>query len=105
MSATLPKADNDQADLASIVEGVARLRADFADLLDRLKKNSVASVKDVAQQAGTGISERAERLYGGLASSGERTAQAIGRHVEERPITTLLIAFGIGLIGGRLLSD
>jgi len=77
-----------------------QLKADIADLRSALGK----LVDDVRRGATTGVSREADRLYSRLADTSERSASALAREVEERPLTALLIAFGIGFIGGRLLS-
>jgi ElaB/YqjD/DUF883 family membrane-anchored ribosome-binding protein len=50
------------------------------------------------------LNERASELYESMSDQGERSVKAISRHVEEQPITSLLVAFGVGMIAGRLLS-
>ena len=46
----------------------------------------------------------AKRLYGKLASQGSESLDAITHHVEEKPLASLLIAFGVGFIAARILS-
>ena len=65
------------ADLKLIRDDIAFLREDLAQL-----------VKDIAGGARDEASEEARRVYAKL---------------EERPLLTLLLAFGIGFIGGSLL--
>jgi hypothetical protein len=77
-----------------------QLKADIADLKNALGK----LIDDVKRGATTGVGREAERLYSKLADTSERSASALAREVEERPLTALLIAFGIGFIGGRLLN-
>jgi ElaB/YqjD/DUF883 family membrane-anchored ribosome-binding protein len=50
------------------------------------------------------LSDEVDRLYGSLSKQGARSVKAISRQVEEQPLASLLVAFGIGLISGRLLS-
>jgi ElaB/YqjD/DUF883 family membrane-anchored ribosome-binding protein len=77
-----------------------QLKADIADLKSALGK----LIEDVRKGATTGVGREAERLYNRVAESSERSATALAREVEERPLTALLIAFGIGFIDGRLLN-
>ncbi|HUN49392.1 MAG TPA: hypothetical protein VMU85_22860 [Stellaceae bacterium] len=77
------------ADFAAISEDVASLKRDLASLMDHIKKGSNRTAQD---------------LYNGLAAESERSVKAISRQVEEQPLTSLLIAFGIGIVSGRLLS-
>jgi hypothetical protein len=80
------------AELEKIRNDVASLRADLARLVSTLTRNATGEV-----------SEEARRLYARLSDQGERSARAIAREVEERPLTTILLAFGIGFIGGSFL--
>ena len=80
------------ADFDKIREDVASLREDLASLLRHLARDAKGE-----------MSEEGRRLYAKLSDSGERSASALAREVEERPLLTLLLAFGIGFIGGSLL--
>jgi hypothetical protein len=75
-------------DLEKIREDLASLREDLARLTSDAKGE---------------ISEEARRLYARLSDQGQRSATAISRGIEEQPLLTLLLAFGIGFIGGSLL--
>lgn len=77
------------SDFAAVSEDVASLKRDLASLMDHVRKGSKGTAQD---------------LYNGLAAEGERSVKAISRQVEEQPLTSLLIAFGIGIISGRLLT-
>jgi len=69
-------------DLQTIMNDVAALKSDLAALVRNMKNG----------------------VYEDLAAQGERSVKAIGRHVEEQPILSLLLAFAAGFIGSRLLS-
>jgi ElaB/YqjD/DUF883 family membrane-anchored ribosome-binding protein len=90
--------------LAKIMDDIAALRRDLAGLASQLKNSAVQGAGDAAQHAVDQIGENARRIYGNLAEQGERSAKAIGRQVEGQPIISLLIAFAVGLVGGRFLS-
>ena len=60
--------------------------------------------KEAAEDTLDQLSERASRLYDKVAAQGARSTEAISRQVEEQPIASLLIAFGVGFIVSRLLS-
>jgi ElaB/YqjD/DUF883 family membrane-anchored ribosome-binding protein len=85
--------DADTPDLEQLRTDIADLKSAFARLVDDVKKGATK-----------GVGREAERLYSQLADTSERSASALAREVEERPLTALLIAFGIGFIGGRLLT-
>ncbi len=94
----------EKSDIAAISEDVAALKRDIAALMEHLKAGVVGGTAGAARQATAEIGEEAARLYAKLAAEGARSAQSIGRHVEEQPVTALLVAFILGFVGGRLLS-
>ena len=81
-----------------VADEVSRLRED----LSSLKADIARLVKSMRSDAGE-IGEEAQELYVKLAKEGERSARAVVRELEERPLTTLLVAFAVGFIGGRFL--
>lgn len=78
-----------QAKETDLADDVAALKRDLASLVDNLKKTGKGTANDV---------------YRNIAAESERSVKAISRQVEEQPLMSLLIAFGVGLVGGRLLS-
>ena len=83
-----------------------KLRADIATLRDdvsRLVKTLASEAKGLASEAKGDASEEVRRLYAKLSEQSGRSAKALAHEVEERPLTALLLAFGIGFIGGTLL--
>jgi ElaB/YqjD/DUF883 family membrane-anchored ribosome-binding protein len=68
-------------------------------------KNNIATL---AQQFGDGAPgkavEEGSRLYHRIAEEGGRVVKAASHEVEERPLASVLIAFALGFVGGRLLS-
>ncbi len=46
------------------------------------------------------LSEKADGGHRNLSGHGGRSLQAVSRHVEEQPHASVLIEFGVGLIGG-----
>jgi ElaB/YqjD/DUF883 family membrane-anchored ribosome-binding protein len=79
---------------------IAALKHDVASLIEHLK----AGATNGAHSATARLDDSAHKLYQDLAAGGERSAKAIGRQVEQQPLVALLIALGVGYIGGRLLS-
>ena len=95
MSASL-KSD---PDFAALHDDVAALRRDVASLIAHLSGGATST----AQAAAEHIDEGARRLYRGVVAEGEASVNAIGRQIEEQPLVAILIAVGLGYIGGRLL--
>ena len=65
-----------------------------------MKASATGSAQSAAQQ----LDEGARELYRSVAAEAERSAKAIGQRVEDQPLTSLLVALGIGYISGRLMS-
>jgi ElaB/YqjD/DUF883 family membrane-anchored ribosome-binding protein len=93
-----------KADFDAVATDLAMLKRDMAALMSQLKSGAVRGAKEAAENTFEDISERASRIYDQVASQGERSAAAISRKVEEQPLTSLLIAFGVGFIFSRLIS-
>jgi hypothetical protein len=89
-----------EPDLAALREDLAGLKRDVAALIDHMKLGASAGVETMAAQ----VDDGARRLYRSVAAEGERSADLIGRKVEEQPLLALLIAVAIGYIGGRVTA-
>ena len=105
MTATSRSTDKEAADIEAIVEGIAALKRDLAVLADHLKQAGANGGKRPALESIAELTDQAEAICARVAAHGQRTAKSIGHAVEEQPIAALLIAFGVGLISGRVLSD
>jgi len=93
-----------QSDLSTIGDDVVLLKRDLSRLMDHMKNGTFDVAKESTQEVVARLSDEADRLYRGLTKQSERSVKAISRQVEEQPLASLLVAFGIGLISGRLLS-
>jgi ElaB/YqjD/DUF883 family membrane-anchored ribosome-binding protein len=93
-----------QSDLSTIGDDVVLLKRDISRLMDHLKNGTFDVAKESTQEVVERLSDEADRLYRSLTKQSERSVKAISRQVEEQPLASLVVAFGIGLISGRLLS-
>ena len=93
-----------QSDLSTIGDDVVLLKRDLSRLMDHLKNGTFDVAKESTQQVVERLSDETDRLYRTLTKQSERSVKAISRQVEEQPLASLVVAFGIGLISGRLLS-
>jgi ElaB/YqjD/DUF883 family membrane-anchored ribosome-binding protein len=91
-------------DFDAIIRDVAALRQDFADLMSQMKSGAFKGANEAAENILGQLGDKANHLYDNVSAQGQRSVKAIGRQVEERPIVSLLIAFGIGFVASRLLS-
>lgn len=91
MASDTANADKD-SDLRKIVDDIQTLKKDLARLLEHVKTGATETV-----------SEEASRLYDTIATEGQRQAAALARSVEDKPLASVLIAFGVGFLSGRIL--
>ena len=104
-STTNVKPETDTSvDFDAIVSDLATLRQDFADLMSQMKSGALKGANGAAENILGQLGDRANHLYDSMTARGERSVKAIGRQVEERPVMSLLIAFGVGFIVSRLLN-
>jgi len=80
-------------DLDAIVKDVTALKKDIGLLMEHVKDSATKTVGGETR-----------RLYGALTTEGERSIAALSRQVEDRPLSSLFIAFGLGFIGAQLLK-
>jgi len=92
------------ASVDAIVDDLAALKRDFGRLMEQVKSGAVDGAGKTAQDLLEQLNERASDLYERVSEQGESSVKAISRQVEERPFTSLLVAFGVGVIASRLLS-
>lgn len=92
------------SDLDSIGDDVALLKRDLSRLMEHMKNGTYDVATESARDAVERLSSEADQLYRSLAKQGGRSIKAVSRQVEEQPLTSLLVAFGVGLISGRLLG-
>ena len=93
-----------QSDLEALAGDVTSLKRTLARLMDRVKNGSNGAAKGSTVDAVERLSKDADRVYRTLSHRAERSINAITQRVERQPLTSVLIAFGVGLISGRLLS-
>ena len=86
--------------LTALRDDLAALKRDVTGLIEHLKVGASNSAQSATEQVDTA----AHRLGSSVTASGEQSAKEIGRQVEEHPLFALLLALGVGYIGGRLLS-
>jgi hypothetical protein len=90
-------------DFQAIISDIAALKRDLAALVGHMKASAMSGPGEAAQHAIGQLSEELTRAYEAMAGQGEQSAKAIGRQIEDKPVVSLLLAFGLGLLGGRLL--
>ncbi len=92
--------------IAKISDDLTALKRDFAELLAHVRRDAASGAGDAAgafRSSAEQLSHKTRAVYADLAADAGCTAKAIGSQVRERPVTSLLIAVGIGVLASRLL--
>jgi ElaB/YqjD/DUF883 family membrane-anchored ribosome-binding protein len=91
---------NIDGEFDTVKDDLTKLRNDIADLSAALKDVTSEAVRD---QIGV-IRDRIDQLTGEAKVHGRQTLDTVTDHIEERPLASVLIAFGVGMLIGRLLD-
>lgn len=87
-------------ELNQLKSDIADLRGDMASLVKALKDAGI----DQGREAFNRTSERARQASESVREQADEAYSAIGRAVEEHPLTSVLAAFGTGFVVGMLLD-
>ena len=87
-------------DLSALQADVLALKKDVATLLDHVQKETVNGARSAVDR----LEKQAEQLYRNIAAESQKSAEALSHRIEDQPLTAVLVAAGIGYLGGRLLS-
>jgi ElaB/YqjD/DUF883 family membrane-anchored ribosome-binding protein len=91
-------------DLDAIASDIAALKKDLAKALDRFKDTAVETAVEQAQRVAEDIGDEVNGLYKDFTKRGQKSARSMGKHIEDQPITSLLVAFSVGFIMSKFLS-
>ncbi|OBS10942.1 DUF883 family protein [Acidihalobacter prosperus] len=100
-------ADSPKDEINVIREDLGKLRQDVAELTRALKDVAASRADDARAQVKAGVAEARERLKQQASQAGEQGREyydAIEKQVSERPLTSLLISFGIGFVLAKLVD-
>ena len=95
-------AASEKTDIERMADDLAALKRDLAALMSQVRGSAAEGVAGAARQASVQLGDEAKELYARLAAEGERTAATLARHIDEQPLTSVLIAFAAGFLAGRL---
>jgi ElaB/YqjD/DUF883 family membrane-anchored ribosome-binding protein len=96
------QAATDAPDIGDVMRDIASLKQDLANLTRSLSREATAQLAPARDALGQ-FGDDAAKLGGTLNAQGSRAVKAVALQVEERPLTSLLVAFAVGFIGSRLL--
>lgn len=80
----------------AIKKDMEQLRRDLGTLTEAFKRSS-------QQRAQAGV-EHARERFDEVRQQAEGQAEQMGSHIKERPFTSVLTAFGVGLLIGKIIS-
>lgn len=96
--------DTLRADLGKIREDIAALTRTLGDTAAAEVKAGGARLNQAAHAAAQTARERAQRLAETARAQGEEGLAALEDRIEQNPVTSVLVAFGLGLVIGKLLD-
>ncbi len=92
--------ENIEGEFETLKEDLARLRADIANLSSALKDKTSGVVHEQIDD----VRARIDNLAGEAKLHGRQTLDDLTDRIEEKPLASVLIALGVGLLVGRLLD-
>lgn len=103
----MSRSDRNDVDAETLEADVDKLRADFALLkghLGRLGKQTVRRAEASGRAEIDALSGAVEEMIEQLGARGRDKAEALDRQVRDRPLVSVLAAFGMGMVVSRMLS-
>ncbi len=89
-----------EGEFGAVKDDLAKLRADIANLSAALKGLTSETVHDQIDS----LKGRLDRLTHDAKDQGRQALDDLGDHIEERPGSSGRIAFGVGILIGRLFD-
>lgn len=94
-------------DMQALKDDLRSLRADVSNLMESLKgaasskaKELGSTLKETSDQLGTQVKD----VLGSAREKGGQVASDLEARIQERPLMSVLVAFGVGLVLSRILS-
>ncbi len=89
-----------EGEFDTVKDDLVKLRGDVANLSAALKDTTSETVREQIEL----IRDRIDRLSGEARTQGRQALDDLADHIEDRPLSSVLIAFGVGILLGRLLD-
>lgn len=94
-------------ELDTLRADLGKIRDDIASLTRSLGEAATAEAKaggERLSEAAHAARDRAQRFAESARAQGEEGIAAVERRIEQNPFSSVLIAFGVGLVIGKLLD-
>lgn len=95
------------ADLEHLKSSFAQLKSDVTHLINTTVGAGKASLHAVRDQAGSSVESAVGEVKGkvnDLTDRSQKQLEQFGELVSERPLTSALVAFGVGFVIAKILS-
>ena len=89
-----------EGEFSAVKEDLAKLRADITNLSAAIKELTSDAVHDQIDS----LKGRFDRLTDDAKNQGRQALDDLADHIEERPVSSVLIAFCAGILLGRLFD-
>jgi ElaB/YqjD/DUF883 family membrane-anchored ribosome-binding protein len=89
-----------EGEFGAVKDDLAKLRSDIANLSNALKELTSETVHERIDSLRGGI----DRLTDDAKLQSREALDGLADRIEERPLTSILVAFGVGLLLGRLFD-
>jgi ElaB/YqjD/DUF883 family membrane-anchored ribosome-binding protein len=89
-----------EGEFGAVKDDLAKLRSDIANLSNALKELTSETVHERIDSLRGGI----DRLTDDAKLQSREALDGLTDRIEERPLTSILVAFGVGLLLGRLFD-
>jgi ElaB/YqjD/DUF883 family membrane-anchored ribosome-binding protein len=89
-----------EGEFGTVKDDLAKLRADIANLTAALKDLTSETVHEQIDS----LKGRIDHLTSDAKARGRQSLDDLADHIEERPVSSVLIAFGVGILIGRLFD-
>jgi ElaB/YqjD/DUF883 family membrane-anchored ribosome-binding protein len=96
-----------QKDLDAVKEDLTKLRSDIAELTQRLidtGKNEVSTARNRVRTEARNLGRELRATLNETGEHGLRTVESVEQLMTERPLVSLLAAFGLGVLVGKFLQ-
>jgi ElaB/YqjD/DUF883 family membrane-anchored ribosome-binding protein len=96
-----------QRDLDTVKEDLAKLRADIAELTQKLVdtgRSEVSAARNRLRAEARNLQREIRETLNETGEQGLKTVESVEQMLTERPLVSLIAAFGLGLLVGTFLQ-